>query len=135
MSAHFIQHIVTNVLQGDIHIFAYIIVFQPHPPPATTFMTAHVPTVLSWDRPKKEIVETVGAVVDTPRFFCRCYGQAAARAALVAADGAEYSTMVTAVCGDSQGRHRVGRPSPDMRVSRPAPDDEGPTPPRSSARR
>ena len=44
-------------------------------------------------------MKTVRYIVDTPRFF-HCYGQAAARAALVAADGTEYSTMVTAVCGN-----------------------------------
>ena len=58
-----------------------------------------LPALFELDRPKKEIMKTVRYIVDTPRFF-HCYGQAAARAALVAADGTEYSTMVTAVCGN-----------------------------------
>ena len=44
-------------------------------------------------------MKVVRYIVDTPRFF-HCYGQAASRAALVAADGTEYSTMVTALCGN-----------------------------------
>ena len=41
-------------------------------------------------------------VVETPRFF-HCYGQGASRAAAIAADGTEYSTMVTALAGNGVG--------------------------------
>lgn len=44
-------------------------------------------------------MRTVKYIVETPRFF-HCYGQGASRAAAIAADGIEYSTMVTALAGN-----------------------------------
>lgn len=44
-------------------------------------------------------MRTVKYIVETPRFF-HCYGQGASRAAAIAADGTEYSTMVTALAGN-----------------------------------
>ncbi len=58
-----------------------------------------LPALFSLDRPREEILQVVRYVVETPRFF-HCYGQGASRAALLAADGTPYSTMVTAVCGN-----------------------------------
>ncbi len=58
-----------------------------------------LPDLFMMDRPKEEIMRAVRYIVETPRFF-HCYGQGAARSALAAAEGTEYSTMVTAVCGN-----------------------------------
>ncbi len=58
-----------------------------------------LPALFALDRPKEEILKVVRYIVDTPRFF-HCYGQGASRAALLAAEGTPYSTMVTAVCGN-----------------------------------
>ncbi len=58
-----------------------------------------LPDLFMLDFPKDKIMKAVRYIVDTPRFF-HCYGQGAARSALLAADGIEYSTMVTAVCGN-----------------------------------
>jgi len=58
-----------------------------------------LPDLFAMDRPKEEIMKAVQYIVETPRFF-HCYGQGASRAALAAAEGTEYSTMVTAVCGN-----------------------------------
>ncbi len=58
-----------------------------------------LPDLFKMDRPKEDILRAVRYIVETPRFF-HCYGQGAARSALAAAEGTEYSTMVTAVCGN-----------------------------------
>ena len=58
-----------------------------------------LPQLFALDLPKEQIMRTVQYIVETPRFF-HCYGQGASRAAAVAADGIEYSTMVTAVAGN-----------------------------------
>lgn len=58
-----------------------------------------LPDLFALDRPREEIMQVVRYLVDTPRFF-HCYGQGASRAALLAADGTPYSTMVVAVCGN-----------------------------------
>ena len=58
-----------------------------------------LPQLFELDLPKEQIMRTVRYIVETPRFF-HCYGQGASRAAAVAADGIEYSTMVTAICGN-----------------------------------
>ncbi len=70
-------------------------------------------------------MKTVRYIVDTPRFF-HCYGQAAARAALVAADGTEYSTMVTAVCGNGVEFGIKIASLPGQWFHRSRADDEGP---------
>ena len=58
-----------------------------------------LPDLFALNRPKEDIMKVVRYIVDTPRFF-HCYGQGAARAALLAADGTPYSTVVIAVCGN-----------------------------------
>jgi hypothetical protein len=58
-----------------------------------------LPDLFKLDAPKEDILKVVRYIVETPRFF-HCYGQGASRAALLAAEGTEYSTMVTAVCGN-----------------------------------
>lgn len=58
-----------------------------------------LPRLFALDLPKEQIMRTVKYIVDTPRFF-HCYGQGASRAAAIAADGTEYSTMVTALAGN-----------------------------------
>lgn len=58
-----------------------------------------LPDLFKMDRPKEDILRAVRYIVETPRFF-HCYGQGAARSALAGAEGTEYSTMVTAVCGN-----------------------------------
>ncbi|MBQ7183108.1 MAG: DUF1116 domain-containing protein [Clostridia bacterium] len=58
-----------------------------------------LPRLFELDLPKDQILRTVRYIVETPRFF-HCYGQGASRAAAVAADGIEYSTMVTALAGN-----------------------------------
>ena len=58
-----------------------------------------LPDLFKMDLPKEDIMKAVNYIVETPRFF-HCFGQGAARAALAAAEGIEYSTMVTAVCGN-----------------------------------
>ena len=58
-----------------------------------------LPRLFELDLPKDQIMRTVRYIVETPRFF-HCYGQGASRAAAVAADGIEYSTMVTALAGN-----------------------------------
>ncbi len=63
------------------------------------FNKEFLPDLFMLDRPKEEIMKVVRYIVDTPRFF-HCYGQGAARSALMAAEGTEYSTMVTTVCGN-----------------------------------
>ena len=58
-----------------------------------------LPQLFALDLPKEQIMRTVQYIVETPRFF-HCYGQGASRAAAIAADGIEYSTMVTAMAGN-----------------------------------
>ncbi len=58
-----------------------------------------LPALFTLDRPREEIMKLVRYIVETPRFF-HCYGQGASKAALLAAEGTPYSTMVTAVCGN-----------------------------------
>ena len=58
-----------------------------------------LPQLFELDLPKEQIMRTVKYIVETPRFV-HCYGQGASRAAAIAADGIEYSTMVTAVAGN-----------------------------------
>ena len=58
-----------------------------------------LPQLFELDLPKEQIMRTVRYIVETPRFF-HCYGQGASRAAAIAADGIEYSTMVTAMAGN-----------------------------------
>ena len=58
-----------------------------------------LPRLFALDLPKEQIMRTIKYIVETPRFF-HCYGQGASRAAAIAADGIEYSTMVTALAGN-----------------------------------
>ncbi len=58
-----------------------------------------LPKLFELDMPKEQIMRTVKYIVETPRFF-HCYGQGASRSAAIAADGIEYSTMVTALAGN-----------------------------------
>ena len=58
-----------------------------------------LPQLFALDLPKKQIMQTLAYIVETPRFF-HCYGQGASRAAAIAAEGTEYSTMVTALAGN-----------------------------------
>lgn len=48
---------------------------------------------------RQQILDTLDYVVETPRFF-HCIGQGASRSAALSAVGLEYSTMVTAICGN-----------------------------------
>lgn len=50
---------------------------------------------------EKALYNAMEYIVNTPRFF-HCFGQGAARSALLAASGIPYSTMVTAVCGNAR---------------------------------
>lgn len=58
-----------------------------------------LPQLLELDLPKDQLMRVIRYIVDTPRFF-HCYGQGACRSAAIAADGTEYSTMVTAMAGN-----------------------------------
>lgn len=58
-----------------------------------------LPDLFALDYSKKDIIKVVNYIIETPRFF-HCYGQGASRAALLAADGTDYSTMVIAACGN-----------------------------------
>ena len=58
-----------------------------------------LPQLFALDLPKEQIMQTLAYIVETPRFF-HCYGQGASRAAAIAAEGTEYSTMVTALAGN-----------------------------------
>ena len=51
------------------------------------------------DMPKEQVLDSMNYIVETPRFF-HCFGQGASRAANLANVGREYSTVVTAVCGN-----------------------------------
>jgi hypothetical protein len=58
-----------------------------------------LPAIFELDRPKDELMKVIRYILDTPRFF-HCYGQGSSYAALRAAQGIEYSTMVVAACGN-----------------------------------
>ena len=58
-----------------------------------------LPQLFELDLPKEQLMRTIKYIVETPRFF-HCYGQGASRAAAIAANGIEYSTMVTALGGN-----------------------------------
>lgn len=58
-----------------------------------------VPNLIKMDIPKEKLLPVIQYIVDTPRFF-HCYGQGAARSAMLSAVGQAYSTMITAVCGN-----------------------------------
>lgn len=58
-----------------------------------------LPNLMKMDVPKEKMIPAMNYIVDTPRYF-HCYGQGASRSAMLSAVGTEYSTMVTAVCGN-----------------------------------
>lgn len=58
-----------------------------------------LPNLIKMDIPKEKMLPVINYIVETPRFF-HCYGQGASRSAMLSAVGIEYSTMVTAVCGN-----------------------------------
>lgn len=58
-----------------------------------------LPRLMKMDVPKEKMIPAMNYIVDTPRYF-HCYGQGASRSAMLSAVGTEYSTMVTAVCGN-----------------------------------
>ena len=58
-----------------------------------------LPVLMKIDIPSEKKVPVMNYIVDTPRFF-HCFGQGAARSAMLSAIGTPYSTMVTAVCGN-----------------------------------
>ena len=58
-----------------------------------------LPEIFKLPFEKQQLLAAVRYITETPRFF-HCFGQGASRAALLGADGIEYSTMVTAVCGN-----------------------------------
>ena len=60
-----------------------------------------LPDLFRADYPKEQIMKVVDYVVQTPRFF-HCYGQGASKAAMLSAEGIEYSTMVTAFGGNAK---------------------------------
>ncbi len=51
------------------------------------------------DMDREQVLASMNYIVETPRFF-HCFGQGASRAANLGNVGREYSTMVTAVCGN-----------------------------------
>ena len=51
------------------------------------------------DMPKQQVLDSMNYIVETPRFF-HCFGQGASRAANLGNVGRDYSTIVTAVCGN-----------------------------------
>lgn len=55
--------------------------------------------MMGLDLPKQQIYDSMKYIIETPRFF-HCFGQGASRAAMLGNVGREYSTMVTAVCGN-----------------------------------
>lgn len=56
--------------------------------------------ILEENLPQDVLMKLMTYIVETPRFF-HCFGQAAARSALLAASDIPYSTMVTAVGGNA----------------------------------
>ncbi|MDD5602751.1 MAG: DUF1116 domain-containing protein [Eubacteriales bacterium] len=59
-----------------------------------------LPFLFRMDQEKDRILKVIEYIVETPRFF-HCYGQGASKAALMAAEDVEWSTMVTAVGGNA----------------------------------
>ena len=55
--------------------------------------------MMQLDYPKEQVYASMKYIIETPRFF-HCFGQGASRAAMLANVGREYSTMITAVCGN-----------------------------------
>ena len=55
--------------------------------------------MMQLDCPKEQLLASMKYIIETPRFF-HCFGQGASRAAMLGNVGREYSTMVTAVCGN-----------------------------------
>ena len=55
--------------------------------------------MLKVDMPREQIMASLQYIIETPRFF-HCFGQGASRAAQLGNVGREYSTVVTAVCGN-----------------------------------
>lgn len=51
------------------------------------------------DFPQQQVLDSMKYIIETPRFF-HCFGQGASRAAMLGNVGREYSTVVTAVCGN-----------------------------------
>jgi hypothetical protein len=64
------------------------------------FINEIVMDMLKTNAPNEELIQAMEYIVDTPRFF-HCFGQGAARSALLGSSGIPYSTMVTAVCGNA----------------------------------
>ena len=58
-----------------------------------------VPQLMQLDLPKEQVLAAMKYLVETPRFFHNL-GQGASRAAMLSNVGEEYSTMVTAACGN-----------------------------------
>lgn len=83
-----------------------------------------LPKLFELDLPKEAILKTVRYLVETPRFF-HCYGQGASRAAAMAADGIEYSTMVTAMAGNGVEYGIKIAALPDQWFTAPAPMIQG----------
>ena len=55
--------------------------------------------MMKLDMPKDQVMASMQYIIETPRFF-HCFGQGASRAAMLGNVGREYSTVVTAVCGN-----------------------------------
>lgn len=55
--------------------------------------------MMQLDMPREQVFASMKYMIETPRFF-HCFGQGASRAAMLGNVGREYSTMVTAVCGN-----------------------------------
>ena len=64
------------------------------------FLKQIVLDMLKTNVSREKLYAAMEYIVNTPRFF-HCFGQGAARSALLAASGIPYSTMVTAVCGNA----------------------------------
>lgn len=58
-----------------------------------------VPQLMQLELPREQLIASMKYLVDTPRFFHNL-GQGASRAAMLANVGEQYSTMVTAACGN-----------------------------------
>lgn len=55
--------------------------------------------MMQLNMPGEQVFASMKYMIETPRFF-HCFGQGASRAAMLGNVGREYSTMVTAVCGN-----------------------------------
>ena len=55
--------------------------------------------MMKLDMPREQVLASMQYIIETPRFF-HCFGQGASRAAQLGNVGREYSTVVTAVCGN-----------------------------------